>query len=488
MACHTPSTHFWCSSLARRLLLAVVLFSSVITLVTTLLQLNSDYQHEMALFHSKIETIRNSNLGGIAQSVWSFDELLIRAQLEGIVAVPDIDYAAVFDGEAVLWRAGEPPTEPVEHRFDIGYHYQGETIHLGTLVVSGSYGDIYARLWDKLLFLLFSNGLKTFLVSIFVFYVFHRMVGQHLLNLSRQLNRQLPQQLHSHRLTLQRKEGYQDELTALLNGYQQLLQRLGEYQLQLEHERGAAVRANEAKTEFLAKVSHELRTPLHAIISFTALAQRRLEGERVDSAKLQRYLNNVKQSSERLLHLVNNLLDISGIEHGGLRLKASKQTLDEIVQQVVEELDSRVQAKQLQLRLQCEDETSPLEGWFDGQRMRQVVANLIENAIRYSDEGGMIVVSYGAEAQRLWLTVTDEGIGIPEEEIETIFQPFMQSSRTRQMTVGVGLGLAICQEVVASHQGQIRAWHNPTGQGVVMRVDIPRYFQQEKGDEGDIVN
>ncbi|MGH8664790.1 MAG: sensor histidine kinase, partial [Burkholderiales bacterium] len=240
-----------------------------------------------------------------------------------------------------------------------------------------------------------------------------------------------------------------------------------------EAARVMAERANKSKSMFLANMSHELRTPMHAILSFAHLgATRHAE---LDSRRLGDYFQRIEASGNRLLKLLNDLLDLSKLESVRALIQPEWISGSTLVRSVAEELEPLLHDGRHALRIHAACE--PEKIWLDGERMRQVLRNLIANAIRYSPDGGAIDVrierSPTAGASVVALSVSDEGIGIPPEELESIFDEFVQSSKTVSGTGGTGLGLAICKRIVAAHGGTIRASNN-AGAGACVDVQLPQ--------------
>lgn len=242
----------------------------------------------------------------------------------------------------------------------------------------------------------------------------------------------------------------------------------------------AAERANIAKSGFLANMSHELRTPMHAILSFA-----RIGHAKADTAlpeKLREYFDHIRTSGERLLSLVNDLLDLSKLEAGQMRYSMSSIDLRRLTEEIATELAPLLKAQQIALEIAAEAPDCLVTG--DHKRLGQVLQNLLGNAIKFSPAAGTIRVEIAAAvlpagtqagvgnvpARRL--TVADAGIGIPESELEAIFDKFVQSSKTVTGAGGTGLGLAICREIVNAHRGIIQARNRPEG-GAAFDVILP---------------
>ena len=241
--------------------------------------------------------------------------------------------------------------------------------------------------------------------------------------------------------------------------------------------------ANQAKSAFLANMSHELRTPLHAILSYARLGERRADS--APAERLRDYFGRVGTSGNRLLALLNDLLDLSKLEAGRMKMDVQDCKLDEVVIEAIAEFEAMCVDKSLSLGVSTPQGGLPAR--VDAVRIGQVVRNLLSNAIKFTPEGGRIDVSLSKgcmpsgrrntdfEAMpAARLLVSDTGIGIPEAELEGIFDKFVQSSATASGAGGTGLGLSICSEIVAAHKGRIHARSKVEG-GADFVVELPLF-------------
>ena len=237
--------------------------------------------------------------------------------------------------------------------------------------------------------------------------------------------------------------------------------------------------ANVAKSEFLANMSHELRTPMHAILSFSELGRSRA----TDQPKLMLYFQRIETSAQRLLRLINDLLSLSKLEAGSVELRHDKLDIAALIENAASQLESLLQERRLQLDVVNSARNATLVG--DGERLTQVVVNLLSNAIRYSPEGEKIGIeieqgqlptgrreSDQGRRPALVFRVIDRGIGIPGDELHSIFDKFVQSSATKTNAGGTGLGLAIARSIVLQHHGRIEAANNEGG-GACFTVTLP---------------
>ncbi|MCP4753707.1 MAG: hypothetical protein GY866_22715 [Proteobacteria bacterium] len=235
--------------------------------------------------------------------------------------------------------------------------------------------------------------------------------------------------------------------------------------------------ANQAKSEFLANISHELRTPMHGILAYSSKGLKKFD--RVAKEKLIHYFSQINLSGKRLLVLLNNLLDLSKLEAGKMNYQLEEQNLLEVIYLIMAEFGSSLEEKDLSIDVN-KNITSAL-ATFDRYKIGQVLSNLISNAIKFSPKHGKIVISveeseiYNGEkaVPALQISVADQGVGIPKTELDSIFNKFIQSSKTKTGAGGTGLGLSICKEIIDYHHGKIWAESNPIGQGSVLLFKLP---------------
>jgi PAS domain S-box-containing protein len=229
--------------------------------------------------------------------------------------------------------------------------------------------------------------------------------------------------------------------------------------------RSEAERANRVKDDFVAMVSHELRTPLNAILGWTELLHRRSGDPEILAHGLEVIARNTRLQAK----LIADLLDVSRIVSGKLRLEMDEVDLGQAVRNSVEALHTEAEKKGVELAVRLDSEPIPLLG--DPERLQQILWNLISNAIKFTPKGGTITVSSRTDPEQAEITVTDTGVGIRPEFLPEIFERFRQDSAmlTRRHG-GLGLGLSITKHLVELHGGSIRerdaAGHpHPRGRG-----------------------
>jgi len=230
----------------------------------------------------------------------------------------------------------------------------------------------------------------------------------------------------------------------------------------------AAEIANQAKSAFLANMSHELRTPMHGILSFANLGQTRID--KASKEKLEGYFLRITESGHRLLNLLNDLLDLSKMEAGKMDMNFVEYDLQILVKQAINEQKARMD--ELKIKTECYYQPGETIAIFDNMRIFQVVTNFLSNAIKHTPQECIISIDIKKLNDSLQLEIRDQGVGIPENEIHTIFDKFQQSSFTEDGSGGTGLGLAICKEIIEGHHGLLGVKNNPKG-GACFYFKIP---------------
>ncbi|MGB9880297.1 MAG: sensor histidine kinase, partial [Anaerolineae bacterium] len=222
------------------------------------------------------------------------------------------------------------------------------------------------------------------------------------------------------------------------------------------------------KSDFISTVSHELRSPLHSISGYVQLL---LDGKAPDKATQQECLEIVYRQTQHLTNLINDLLDASRMESASLVLQKEPVQMYLAVQEVLADLQPLAEQAQITLTNHLTPDLPVVFG--DKERLKQVVRNLVHNAIKFTPKGGHVTISATVEPGRIVVSVQDDGIGIPAEALPRLFERFYQvdSSSTRRAG-GTGLGLYICKQIVTAHGGEI--WvKSQVGKGSTFSFTLP---------------
>jgi hypothetical protein len=237
----------------------------------------------------------------------------------------------------------------------------------------------------------------------------------------------------------------------------------------------SAQRESQAKSQFLARMSHELRTPLNAVIGFTQLLQ--ADDPRVDTATRRRQLDHIRMAGEHLLALIDDVLDLSSLESGELRLTLSPQALAPLAQEALSLMQEQADRQGVTLHNAVQGDIAQA----DPTRLRQVLLNLLSNAIKYNRRAGQVRVETETSGDKVLLRVWDDGPGMTREQLRHLFEPFNRLGAERGDVAGTGIGLAIVKANVERMGGSVRVQSRP---GVGTRVEV-RLSRADTDDRPD---
>ena len=237
-----------------------------------------------------------------------------------------------------------------------------------------------------------------------------------------------------------------------------------------------AEQANIAKSRFLTNMTHELMTPLHHIISYASFGFNSTQ-ER-NQEKLNQHFANILDSSSRLQYLSQNILDLSMLQSESVKLYMTKTDLENLIPVVLVGLQSAIEEKSIIMDVSKPGFSAVIS--CDSGKLSTMLSHVIRNAIQYSESGGKVQIEFrderieleGTSTDAVRVSVIDQGVGIPPEELGTIFEKFVESSSTECNSGGKGLGLAICSEIAKAHRGRI--WAENTNGGTAFHILLPK--------------
>lgn len=342
---------------------------------------------------------------------------------------------AAFDWQLVV---------PVSGEMDV-LNFAGVIFHEGMLIVGAKTREDLEQLFDELV-----------------------KIGNEQANLLRAAVKESVDLARNH---ADRDSALYDELGRLNNELANLQRELAKKNAELE-------RLNEQKNQFLGIAAHDLRNPLNAILMYSEFLLDEAS-EALDEEQLE-FVSIIRSSSEFMLRLVNNLLDVAKIESGKLQLDLASTDLKSLVERNISVNRALASRKQIELSLTCVGDIPTLV--VDPSKIEQVLNNLVTNAIKFSEPGSAVKVLLEEKETQVILSVRDHGPGIPPEELDKLFQPFQKTSvRATGGEQSTGLGLAIVRKIVQGHQGEI--WvESERGKGSVFYVSLP--MEPRKTDRG----
>jgi signal transduction histidine kinase/response regulator of citrate/malate metabolism len=467
--------------LLRRLLLFILLFSLCFTVLASSVQLYIEYRREMRDIDARMELIRAGYLASLERSLWDLNQEQLNVQLRGLVDFSDVARVHLTSADFDLVQGNPTPAGPLRiERFALDYQPpSGPLRNLGELEVSTDLGAVYQRLYatglTSLLWMaVFLCGLAVALSGLF-----YRLVTRHLKVMAEFARRiaagEWQEPLHldkrrgsdeidtvAHALDDMRRailrdiERRETDRLALQDNRDELLKMVERRTASLMRAKDEAEAANLAKSRFLATMSHELRTPLNGILGMAEL----LRGARLDAQDGKR-LDALHKAGEGLLTILNEVLYFAKLEEGVSHPEPVDFSLRQLLDEVLTLLEPRALGNDTVLSCRVDQRIAEHHHGAE-QFLRQVLSNLLANAIKFT-EGGEVSVEVALlnetgeqGGQRLRVSVTDDGIGIAPLMQAKIFERFTQASEeVAQRFGGTGLGLAICKHLVEQMGGNI---------------------------------
>jgi signal transduction histidine kinase len=236
---------------------------------------------------------------------------------------------------------------------------------------------------------------------------------------------------------------------------------------ELEQARRKALEASKIKSEFMANMSHEIRTPIHGILSYSSFGLKKFDNLKDERQK--HYFQKIKESTDRLVTFINDLVDLSDLESGRMIYKFTVCSAQDVLETSKAELERQLNEKRIIINISGEDKVISA----DFHRLVQVFSNIFSNAVKFSPVESVITAETSLRDGILKISVTDTGPGVDESERLAIFEKFTQSSKTKTGAGGIGMGLAICREIISDHGGKIYVNDPPQGTGSIFTVELP---------------
>lgn len=483
-------------SLSRQLITSVFLRYIIFAIFLTVLQLGIEYFSTKKHVQEELKIFSETFSPSLARSLWDADLEYTNTAFLGMVALHEI-IGLKLESEKGELVASSGVTDISDdknknggvfsHRFDIFYDHGGRLVKVGSGTVYSSNSVVLALLYESLVYIIISSILKTTALWVLFLSIAKRQIHIPLSKLIQQinLNEGNPKTLQPIDLELKQHNELsivQNSFNSLQDNYirfqneisshaERLEKTVLERTLQLKHAKERAEKASETKSNFLAKTSHELRTPLNAIINLS---------HNLDDANFlpihKEQLTIIQSASNNLLALVNDILDISKIEAGDLTLQKTHFDLDRLVVDTVNTLTILAQQKGLRLSYELpSNRTNIVEADF--VRLQQILINLINNAIKFTDKGSVEVklcILKNLDQETLFrFDIIDTGIGIAAKDQAIIFNAFTRGAVNNGSNVeGSGLGLTICSQLVEIMNGTLKL-KSDIGKGSVFILTLP---------------
>ncbi len=476
------------NGIARRLIVALVLFSSAITAVITSIQLYNEYRSDLNKISESFDFVRGSAAPALIEGVWVADGVQIQTQLEGLLRLRDIEFIGVYVDGQLRWSAGgQTSSRVLIDRLPLIRPYRGQKVGLGELHTIASLDKVWTRLFDRLIVVLIENGIKTFLVAAFMLLVFQVLVTRHLAKLSAYARTIRLQGVATDDIKLDRPETGRwrpdalDHLTQTINDMQrhlraasqnmnqanEALRRMNEELERRVQQRTAKLEsANRELETFTYSVSHDLKAPLRGIDGYSRLLLEDYADKLDDEGR--QFLYNVRQAAQQMGQLINDLLAYSRLERR--ELHAEPVALQDLIGALLARRAEEIKARGVAVNV-----TVPaVSVSADREGLTMALRNLLENALKFTRDTPHPEIEIGGrdtgDACILW--VRDNGVGFDMKFHDKIFAIFQRLHRAEDYP-GTGVGLAIVKKAMERMGG--RAWaESEPGRGATFYLEIPK--------------
>lgn len=451
------------SAIARRLIFYIVLCSTLITIITTAVQLYLDYKHDLSLIDVRIQEIKNIHLSTISEALWTTDKTNLDILLNGLIRIQDTQHVQVTENGKVIALAGSPSdTNVIRNTYALTHLHRGKMINVGELEVSFTLSGIYKRLLDKFWVILISNGIKTFFVAGFMFFIFQIFVTRHLHHLADK-SRNIDKSTLEEPLTLDRHpnpDEEQDELDILVHALNEMKQRIAANMKELEghrdllelkvKERTSELEISNRELEaFSYTISHDLRTPLRAISGFSQILQK--ETSDLLDLKSKDYLARIVKASQHMGNLIDSLLRLAQISRREMYI--ARTDLASICNRIIERFREHTNINGTEFRIR-----DNLECECDEGLITIALENLLSNAVKYSFHSQPAIIEIGKTQKNNEdiYYIRDNGSGFNMMYANKLFKPFQRLHSDGEFP-GLGVGLATVQRIIERHNGKIWA-------------------------------
>jgi len=446
--------------LAYRLLFYILICSSTFALLATALQVYIEYRQDVSLIDTRIFQIQDTYLETLASSLWGLNQEQLNLQMQGILRLPDIEYLEIVTEDGTRFSAGTDTGKgnSITRSFPLYYNaliyyreWNTDRVYLGDLHVRATLTGVWKRLRERVLVILATQALKTFVVSLFILFLVDRLITRHLMEMA-DYARHLDLNHLDSPLLLNRMEKGKDELSHVVSAINQMRMKLIDDIAEQERIRLELLNAEKLSVlgKLTAAVSHDLRNPLGVIRSSVYILSKLLRG---NDPKIDKHLSRIDAQIEMCDGIVEDLLEYTRGRHSNAVAGDIGQFLEEVLKYMP--LYEGIQTA-------YEAEPGLPQVCFDREKLRRAMINLLQNAIQSADERKramaehdsrylpMIKVGASVTEKGLCIRVEDNGSGMTQETADRAFEPLF-TTRAR----GTGLGLAIVKKIVEEHSGTI---------------------------------
>ncbi len=462
------------TSVAKRFIVMIVLFSGVMTFVGTAIRLYFNYEKELREINNQIEQIQQTHLQSIINSLWVTDFELLEIEMRGILTMRDIESLEIIkDGKKIIKVGLIHSKETKTKSFPLSYSFKGKNVGLGTLHVVAGLDGIYGRSRDNAVEILTTQALQIFFITIFISFIFHFLIGRHLKTMA-SYSSQLRLNYLATPLLLKgcRNKDRPDELDQVVSSVNTMLVSLGN---DLEERR----RAVEEKEKLIAElenknaelerftytVSHDLKSPLVTISGFAGLLEKDVLNNNPE--KIKRDIKQIHNAAEKMKLLLDDLLELSRV--GRIVNPPQEVQLNALVRDALSMVAGQINERGVDVSIRPD---LP-EVFVDRTRILEVFQNLIDNAIKFMGEQPEPKIEIGArrDSSNILCYIKDNGVGINPHYHKKVFDLF---DKLNPQAKGTGIGLTLVKRIVEEHGGSIWVESDGLNNGTTFFFRLPQ--------------
>jgi len=489
------------AGIGGRLLVFIMLFSAVITLLSTVAELYFDYQHDVSGIEMRLNEIEKANLNGLTSSLWNLDYRQLRLQLDGIHSLPDVQTVEItettkeLNSRAETIRVGQRTQgASIVRSIPLVYVNHGKPETIGSFYIEATLANVWRRIFDKILVILVAQTIKTFLVSLFILYIVSRIITRHLENIADFVDAYDIRKPFVPLALTGPRPGRKNELDRMVSAFNRMCVALNQSYAELQKDIAARKRAeneiirlnqllerrvqqrtaaleaaNQALGSFNYSLSHDLRGPLRRIEGFTHILLAEFRGD--SEGQRTRYLERIRSGVLEVSSMIESFLQLSRTTC--VELAIERVDLTGLAHEVAGELREGDPQRDTAIHIE-----PGMEIEADWRMLKIVLQNLLGNAWKYTRKNPEATIRFGSEKGDGVTTyhVRDDGVGFDMAMAHKLFKPFSRLHPPAEFE-GTGIGLATVQRIIVRHGGKI--WvDSSAGAGACFYFQLGDHLEQ----------